>query len=113
MRLEADPTVATWSRGVLCAPRVPIRAFTNDPVARVARPCLVVAGEQDKQSAPQRVHKLGEDLASTNKTRVAQACSSDNAMWEVNGATLFDSNVHWVCEGQHGGTRRGSERERS
>ena len=87
--LASDPVGATW--GPACAARRRRRrgAGTQAMVGKTQTPTLMVAGQHDKQVAPDRVRELYADLAAPQKLLVDLACSSHNAMWEKNRLLMF------------------------
>lgn len=89
--LASDPVGAKWGPGVRRAPSVPTWGFNAKTVAALKTPVLMVAGEHDKQVAPQRVHEFYQDAGVPQKVLVDLACSSHNAMWERNHRVLFES----------------------
>jgi pimeloyl-ACP methyl ester carboxylesterase len=105
--LQSDPVGAAWGPGARRAPMVPTWGFDRAAVAKVTAPYLMVAGEHDKQVAPQRVRELYEDLGSADKVLVEMACSSHNAMWEMHRAKLYDATVQWLRDGRLNGNRNG------
>jgi hypothetical protein len=59
-------------------------------------PFLMVTGVHDKQVAPERVRDLYADLGSKQKVLIDLACSSHNAMWEMNHLLLFQVSLEWL-----------------
>jgi pimeloyl-ACP methyl ester carboxylesterase len=104
---ESDPEGARWGAGVRRAPSVPTWGFNQASVARMQTPFLMVAGEHDKQVAPERVHELYADWGGREKVLVDLACSSHNAMWERNRKLLYQATADWLREGQVRGMRSG------
>lgn len=98
--LESDPVGATWGSGVRRAPRTTVWGWGQDDVAKATHPMLLVAPAHDKQIPPQRVTELFEDLGSSEKVLMDLACSSHNAMWEMNHSLLFEASAQWLREGR-------------
>ena len=105
--IASDPVGATWGPGVRRAPSVPTWGFNRAAVARIQTPFLMVAGEHDKQVAPQRVHELYDDVGSRQKVLVDLACSSHNAMWERNRNLLYRASLEWIRDGKVNGVTQG------
>ena len=108
--LRSDPLGATWGPGVRRAPGTTVFGWTPAVVAKMRIPILMVAGEHDKQVVPQRVQHLYEDIGSPQKVFVQLACSSHNAMWEVNRMLLFRASLEWLTKGTVNGTQAGALR---
>jgi esterase/lipase len=89
------------------APVVPTWGFNRAAVARIQTPFLMVAGEHDKQVAPQRVHELYDDVGSSQKVLVDLGCSSHNAMWEKNRRLLYQASLEWIRDGKVNGMSQG------
>jgi pimeloyl-ACP methyl ester carboxylesterase len=105
--VASDPVGSTWNAGVRRAPTVPSWGWNRAVVSKSQTPTLVVAGAFDKQVAPDRVRELQADLGAQDKVFVDLACSSHNAMWEMNHAVLFKASLDWLTTGSVGGTRNG------
>jgi pimeloyl-ACP methyl ester carboxylesterase len=105
--LASDPVGATWGAGVRRSPQVPTWGFNQAVVAKMQTPFLMVAGEHDKQVAPERVRELYADLGSRQKVIIDLACSSHNAMWEKNRLLLFKASLEWLKDGKVNGTSGG------
>lgn len=108
--LASDPVGAKWGPGVRRAPSVPTWGFNKATVAGLRTPVLMVAGEHDKQVAPQRVHDFYQDAGAPQKVLVDLACSSHNAMWERNHRLLFDTSLEWLKSGTVKGQSSGAMR---
>jgi pimeloyl-ACP methyl ester carboxylesterase len=105
--LRSDPLGATWGTGVRRAPGTTVWGWTPAVVGKTRIPTLMVAGEHDKQVAPERVQHLYEDIGSSQKVFVQLACSSHNAMWEMNRMLLFRASLEWLSTGTVNGTQAG------
>jgi pimeloyl-ACP methyl ester carboxylesterase len=105
--LRSDPVGATWGPGVRRAPGTTVWGWTPAVVGKTRIPTLMVAGEHDKQIAPERVRHLYEDLGSSQKVFVDLACSSHNAMWETNHLLLFQASLEWLSKGSVNGMQSG------
>jgi esterase/lipase len=71
---------------------------------------LLVAPIHDAQIPVRLVRELYEDLGSEEKVLVDLACSSHNAMWEINHNILFEDSREWLREGTVDGRSRGEVR---
>lgn len=109
--LESDPVGATWGPGLRRAPQGASWGWTQEVVRRTATPMLVVAGIHDGQVSPTRVREMYEDLGSPEKVLLDLACSSHNAMWEVNRTLLFDASLEWLTAGTVDGVGNGVVRK--
>jgi pimeloyl-ACP methyl ester carboxylesterase len=105
--LASDPVGRTWGGGVRRAPTVPSWGFNRATVSKSQTPTLMVAGAYDKQVAPERVREFYADLAAADKVFVDLACSSHNAMWEMNHTLLFKASLDWLTTGTVDGTKNG------
>lgn len=105
--LESDPVGATWGPGVRRAPRTTVWGWDKDVVGATGHPMLLVAPAHDKQVPPERVSELYEDLGSSSKVLLDLACSSHNAMWEMNKHILFDASEQWLRSGNVDGESNG------
>ena len=105
--LESDPVGATWGTGVRRAPETATWGWNAAMVGRSQTPTLMVAGVHDKQVAPARVRELYADLGAQEKVFVDLACSSHNAMWEINHTMLFRASLEWLTDGSVNGTKSG------
>jgi alpha-beta hydrolase superfamily lysophospholipase len=105
--LSTDPVGAKWNPAVRRAPNTTVWGWTTAVVSKTQIPTLMVTGEHDKQVAPDRVKQLYEDLGSQRKVLVQLACSSHNAMWEVNRRHLYDSSLEWLSKGTVNGMTSG------
>jgi len=108
--LESDPVGATWASGVRRAPRTTTWGWGPDVVANTQAPMLLVAPIHDAQVPVARVHDLYEDLGSSNKVLLDLACSSHNAMWEMNHDLLFNDSSEWLRSGTVSGQSQGQIR---
>jgi pimeloyl-ACP methyl ester carboxylesterase len=97
--LASDPVGATWGTGVRRAPNTTSWGWNQAAAARITVPTLLVSGVHDKQVSPAGVRTLLADLGSTNKVFVDLACSSHNAMWEVNHTRLFRASLEFLASG--------------
>ena len=103
--LESDPVGATWGTGVRRAPRVTTWGWNRSEVSQQQTPMLLVAPATDGQVSPERVVELFDDVGSSKKILLDLACSSHNAMWEMNRDLLFGASLEWLS----GGTVEGVE----
>ncbi len=108
--LESDPVGATWGSGVRRAPRTTVWGWGPEVVAQTQTPMLLVAPIHDAQIPVRLVRELYEDLGSEEKVLVDLACSSHNAMWEINHNILFEDSREWLREGTVDGRSRGEVR---
>lgn len=108
--LESDPVGATWGTGVRRAPRTTVWGWGQSVVADTQAPMLLVAPIHDAQVPVARVHDLYEDLGASDKVLLDLACSSHNAMWEMNHQILFEDSRQWLRNGTVDGKRRGEVR---
>lgn len=105
--LESDPVGATWGSGVRRAPRTTTWGWGPDTVAATEHAMLLVAPIHDAQVPVARVRELYEDLGADSKVLVDLACSSHNAMWEMNHDILFADSIEWLRSGTVSGQRSG------
>lgn len=105
--LASDPIGATWGPGVRRAPNTTSWGFGPDTVKAMTIPILMISGEYDKQADPQRVRDLYADLGSPEKVFIDLACSSHNAMWEMNHLLLFKASLDWLEKGSVNGVSHG------
>jgi esterase/lipase len=68
---------------------------------------LLVAPATDGQVSPERVVELFDDIGSSKKILLDLACSSHNAMWEMNRDLLFQASLEWLSEGTVEGVESG------
>ena len=108
--LASDPVGATWGSGVRRAPQTTTWGWNQGMVGKTQTPTLMIAGQHDKQVAPDRVRELLADLAAPQKLCIDLACSSHNAMWEKNHALLFRASLEWLTQGSVNGTKEGTLR---
>ncbi|PCI73630.1 MAG: hypothetical protein COB20_16090 [SAR86 cluster bacterium] len=109
--LDSDPVGATWSTGVRRAPRTTVWGWNKDVVAKTQTPMLIVSPSHDAQVPPSSVRNLYEDLGAEEKILLDLACSSHNAMWEINHEILFNSTVQWLGQGTVDGIKSGELRK--
>lgn len=105
--LESDPVGATWGTGVRRAPRTITWGWGPQVVGSTATPMLLVSPVHDGQVPAQRVRDLYDDLGASDKVLVDLACSSHNAMWEMNHQLLFEDSLEWLQHGTVSGERHG------
>jgi pimeloyl-ACP methyl ester carboxylesterase len=105
--LRSDPLGATWGPGVRRAPGTTVWGWTPAVVGKTQIPTLMVTGEHDKQIVPERVQHLYDDFGSPRKVLVHLACSSHNAMWEMNRMLLFRASLEWLSKGSVNGAQKG------
>ena len=105
--LESDPVGATWGTGVRRAPRVTTWGWNRSEVSQQQTPMLLVAPATDGQVSPERVVELFDDVGSSKKILLDLACSSHNAMWEMNRDLLFQASLEWLSEGTVEGVESG------
>ena len=105
--LESDPVGATWGTGVRRAPRTITWGWGPAVVADTKAPMLLVSPVHDAQVPAARVTELFEDLGASDKVLLDLACSSHNAMWEMNHMILFEDSVEWLRDGTVAGSRNG------
>ncbi len=105
--LASDPVGATWGPGVRRAPGTTVWGWTPALAGRTTIPTLLVSGANDGQVPPDRVRDLYADLGATHKVFVDLACSSHNAMWEVNHRLLFAASLEWLEAGTVQGQKSG------
>jgi pimeloyl-ACP methyl ester carboxylesterase len=106
--VASDPVGRTWGTGVRRAPSVPSWGWNLAAVSKSQTPTLMVTGVHDKQVPPERVRDLFTDLGAQEKVLVDLACSSHNAMWEMNHTLLFKASLDWLTTGSVGGTKNGT-----
>lgn len=105
--LDSDPVGATWGTGVRRAPRTTTWGWGPQTVAATDHDMLLVAPIHDAQVPVARVRDLFEDLGAENKVLLDLACSSHNAMWEMNHDILFADSIEWLRNGTVAGQRSG------
>jgi pimeloyl-ACP methyl ester carboxylesterase len=108
--LASDPVGATWGPGVRRAPQTATWGWNAAAVGKTQTPTLMIAGQHDKQVAPDRVRELYADLAAPQKLLVDLACSSHNAMWEKNRLLMFKASLDWLTIGSVNGMKEGTLR---
>jgi pimeloyl-ACP methyl ester carboxylesterase len=108
--LASDPIGATWGPGVRRAPQTATWGWNAAVVAKMQTPTMMVAGQYDKQVAPDRVKDFYADLGAPQKLLVDLACSSHNAMWEKNRLLLFRASLEWLTGGTVNGAKEGTLR---
>jgi pimeloyl-ACP methyl ester carboxylesterase len=104
--LQSDPVGATWGTGVRRAPGTTTWGWTTAAAGKMMMPVLMVSGTHDKQVPPDRVRNLYADLGSPHKVFVDLACSSHNAMWEINHLLLFSASLEWLTKGTVNGEKQ-------
>jgi len=109
--LASDPVGATWDTGVRRAPSTTVWGWNQAVVATTHNPMLLVSPAHDKQVPPSRVRDLYEDLGSEQKVLLDLACSSHNAMWEMNSDILFNASLQWFRDGAVDGMQNGELRK--
>ena len=105
--IASDPVGATWGTGVRRAPQTTTWGWNAAVATKTQTPTLMVAGIHDKQVVPDRVKELYEDLGASQKVMIDLGCSSHNAMWEKNHATLFRASLEWLEKGTVNGSSTG------
>lgn len=105
--LASDPVGATWGPGVRRAPGTTTWGWTSALVGKTMIPTMLVTGVHDGQVPPSRVRDLFDDLGAPDKVFIDLACSSHNAMWEVNHRLLFEASREWLDAGTVDGKRSG------
>jgi pimeloyl-ACP methyl ester carboxylesterase len=105
--LASDPVGATWGTGVRRAPETQNWGWNQAAVGASQTPTLMIAGAHDKQVPPDRVRELYADLGAQEKVFVDLACSSHNAMWELNHTLMFKASLDWLTSGSVAGTKNG------
>jgi pimeloyl-ACP methyl ester carboxylesterase len=108
--LSSDSVGSKWGDGVRRAPNTTVWGWTTAVVGKTQVPTLMVAGEHDKQVVPERVKQLYDDLGSSRKVFIQLACSSHNAMWEVNRMHLYRASREWLTTGSVNGMQSGTLR---
>jgi alpha-beta hydrolase superfamily lysophospholipase len=76
-------------------------------VGKTTMPTLLLAGALDRQVSIDRVRELYQDLGATDKVFVDLACSSHNAMWEMNHRLMFRASLEWLEAGTVDGKKTG------
>jgi pimeloyl-ACP methyl ester carboxylesterase len=107
---STDPFGAKWGGGVRRAPNTTVWGWTTEVVRKSQIPTLMVVGEHDVQVVPERVKHLYDDLGAQRKVFIQLACSSHNAMWEVNREHLYRSSLEWLTKGSVNGSPSGAMR---
>lgn len=105
--LDSDPIGATWGTGVRRAPRTTTWGWNKDVVSKTQTPMLLVSPVHDAQVPAARVRDLYEDLGAEEKVLLDLACSSHNAMWEMNHEILFDATLQWLRDESVDGIKNG------
>ncbi len=105
--LDSDPVGATWGTGVRRAPRTTTWGWNKEVVAKTLTPMLIVSPIHDAQVPPSSVRNLYEDLGTDEKVLLDLACSSHNAMWEINHELLFDASLQWLRDESVDGLKNG------
>jgi pimeloyl-ACP methyl ester carboxylesterase len=97
--LAADPVGASWGTGMRRWPNVTAWGWSQDAVAKMTMPVLMVSGQFDRSVPQDRVRDLYNDLPGHNKVFVDMACSSHYTMWERNHLLLFKASLEWLNAG--------------
>jgi pimeloyl-ACP methyl ester carboxylesterase len=105
--LASDPVGATWGPGIRRAPATTSWGWTPALVGKTTMPTLLLAGALDRQVSIDRVRELYQDLGATDKVFVDLACSSHNAMWEMNHRLMFRASLEWLEAGTVDGKKTG------
>ncbi|HTA51755.1 MAG TPA: alpha/beta fold hydrolase [Candidatus Acidoferrum sp.] len=105
--VASDPVAATWSTGMRRSPNVTVWGWTQDAVAKMTMPVLMVSGQYDRSVPQDRVRDLYNDLPGHNKVFVDLACSSHYTMWEGNHLLLFQASLEWLNAGTVNGKQEG------
>jgi len=105
--LASDPVGATWGPGIRRAPATTSWGWTPGLVGKTTIPTLLLAGAHDRQVSIDRVRELYQDLGATDKVFVDLACSSHNAMWEMNHRLMFRASLEWLEAGTVDGKKTG------
>jgi pimeloyl-ACP methyl ester carboxylesterase len=108
--LESDELGSTWGPGVRRAPLVTAWGWNLEAASRLRVPTLLVSGEHDGLVNPNAVRQLWNDLGSSQKVFVDLACSSHNAMWEMNHQALFQASLDWLERSSINGVGNGTLR---
>ena len=66
-----------------------------------------ISGQNTRIYVRERVQHLYDDIGSSHKVFVQLACSSHNAMWEMNRMLLFRASLEWLSTGSVNGTQAG------
>lgn len=105
--LDSDPVGATWGTGVRRAPRTTTWGWNQEVVSKTKTPMLLISPVHDAQVPAARVRDLYEDLGAEEKVLLDLACSSHNAMWEMNHEILFDATLQWLRDESVDGVKNG------
>lgn len=105
--VASDPVGATWGSGVRRAPATTTWGWNATMAGQLKAPVLTISGQHDKQVLPERVRELHAALGSGEKVSVDLACSSHNAMWEVNHTAMFNASREWLVQGSVNGQKQG------
>lgn len=109
--LDSDPVGSTWGTGVRRAPRTTTWGWNKEVVSKTQTPMLLVSPVHDAQVPAARVRDLYEDLGAEEKVLLDLACSSHNAMWEINHEILFDATLQWLRDESVDGIKSGELRK--
>jgi len=105
--LDSDPVGSTWGTGVRRAPRTTTWGWNQEVVGKTQTPMLIVSPVHDAQVPASSVRNLYEDLGAEEKVLLDLACSSHNAMWEINHEILFDATLQWFRDEAVDGIKNG------
>ncbi|MEO8482859.1 MAG: alpha/beta fold hydrolase [Acidobacteriota bacterium] len=105
--VASDPVGATWGSGVRRAPSTTTWGWNAAMAGQLKAPVLTIAGQHDKQVLPERVRELHAALGSAEKVSVDLACSSHNAMWELNHTLMFKASREWLLQGSVNAQKQG------
>jgi pimeloyl-ACP methyl ester carboxylesterase len=105
--LASDPVAASWGTGMRRWPNVTVWGWSQDAVAKLTVPVLLVSGQYDRSVPQDRVRDLYNDLPGHNKVFVDLACSSHYTMWERNHLLLFRASAEWLTSGMVDGKTEG------
>jgi pimeloyl-ACP methyl ester carboxylesterase len=105
--LASDPVGAKWGTGVRRAPSTTTWGWNEAMIGSTKIPTLMIAGAHDKQVPPDRVRAAYDDIGSSDKVLIDLACSSHNAMWEMNHLVLFNASLEWLVNGTVNDQRSG------
>jgi pimeloyl-ACP methyl ester carboxylesterase len=105
--LDSDPVGSTWGTGVRRAPNTTTWGWNQQVVSQTQTPMLLVSPAHDRQVPAARVRDLFEDLGADEKVLLDLACSSHNAMWEINHEILYDATLQWLRDESVDGIKNG------
>ena len=105
--LASDPVGAKWGTGVRRAPSTTTWGWNEAMIGSTRIPTLMITGAHDKQVPPDRVRAAYDDIGAADKVLIDLACSSHNAMWELNHLVMFNASLEWLVNGTVNGSRSG------